>query len=433
MNFSMQLIVLFDACGTGNLMMQIFSNIVFLYKLNVFFRKANDMRSVLLIVLTILLASCSKTSIPPTETPIDSSAVMSKGMTPLPSPLHRNYGSGKFNRVAVELTNGTILVAGGYTYDDMSRKWGQLPTEIYDTTTKKWTELPPLVKGTQSQDKIFLLNDGRVFFKYGITADGISLDEGLFYFSIFNPTTKTWEMKYNPASFTDRSPIQDCCLLPDGTVFILATDYHYVWNPWSDTYTEKVNNKYDATSARCVRLANGEVLVCGGKGSGSTTPTDYCFLYPSYKTCRMLSRKSVIDLVATDDNKAYILVKGNEKSNGTQYSSPYQYYDYATNSWNAINTNLTTDGYGVSQGSVVFPSNKCFVMSEGFGAVAFSVFDFTTQKVIPNRIFEYSVAPIAKKLALFIRLRTGKIFVLGYDPSGKLPECYLYDSRVDYP
>lgn len=393
------------------------------------------MKNILFFFLVLLLlTSCDKkTDSGTNNTPVDSTAVMSKGMNPLPNPINRNYGSGKFHRVAVELENGNILVAGGYTYDDMSRKWGVLPTELYDTTTKKWEQLGPLVVGTQSQDKIFLLNDGRVFFKYGITADGVSLDNGLYYFSIFDPKTKTWEMKYNPASFTDRSPIQDCCVLFDGSVFIITKDYHYVWNPNSDTYSAKVNNKYDASSARCVRLANGEVLVCGGKGGVSTDATDYCFLYPSYKVSRMLSRKTVFDIFATDDNRAYILIAGHDLPNNSPVSSPYQYYDYASNSWIPINVPTYTSGNALSQGVVMFPSKKCYLLSEEYLGIFTAMFDLNTLSLEPNRIFEFSVRPIATKLASLIKLRNGKIFILGYAPNNKLNECYIYDSKVDYP
>jgi hypothetical protein len=392
------------------------------------------MRNIIFIIaLTGLIAACNQSGTSTDTKPVDSTAIISKGMSALPSPLNRNYGHGKFHRVAVELRDGSILIAGGYTYDDMSRKWGILPTELYDTTSRRWTVLSPLVKGTQGQDKIFLLPDGRVFFKYGVTADGISLDYGLFYFSIYNPLTKNWEMKYNPASFDDRSPIQDCCLMNDGRVFIITPDYHYTWDPVSDTYSARVKNTFNATYSRCVLLACGEVLVCGGLGSTVVYPTDLCFLYPSYKISKMLSRKSGIDLVATPDNKAYILLMGNEKSNGAQNTSHYQYYDYATNTWNPIYASLDSYGQALSQGSVLFPSNKCFVMSESFNAISFALFDFQTMQPVNNYIFHNSIAPIARHGASLLALRNGKIFVLGYDQTNARPECYVYDSGIDYP
>lgn len=382
--------------------------------------------------MILIINSCDDPASPSNNNPIDSTKILSKGMVQQPNPINRNYGHGKFNRVAVELENGNILVAGGYTYNDMSRVFGVLPTEIYDTTKKKWEQLEPLVTGTQSQDKIFLLNDGRVFFKYGYTANNTSLDYGLYYYSIFDPQTKKWQMKYNPECFEDRAPIQDCCVMYDGTVFILTKDYYYTWNPNSDTYTSKVKLNYDATSARCIRLFNGEILVCGGLGTAKTSPTDYCFTYPSNKISKMLSRKSSFDIITFNDNKAYILTQGNEASNGSQNSSPYQYYDYESNTWYPINVNLMSLGHGISQGTVVFPSKKGIIISEGYLGLWYVMFDFNSLTIEPNRIFEYSIFPISKKLISLLALRNGKIFILGYDPENKLPECFIYDSKVDY-
>ena len=147
----------------------------------------------------------------------------------------------------------------------------------------------------------------------------------------------------------------------------------------------------------------------------------------------MLSRKTVFDIFATDDNRAYILIAGHDLPNNSPVSSPYQYYDYASNSWIPINVPTYTSGNALSQGVVMFPSKKCYLLSEEYLGIFTAMFDLNTLSLEPNRIFEFSVRPIATKLASLIKLRNGKIFILGYDPNNKLNECYIYDSKVDYP
>lgn len=380
----------------------------------------------------IFLFSCSNTTT--SDNPTDPTKVMSKGMIAQPKPLNRNYGHGKFNRVAVELENGNILIAGGYTYNDMSRQFGLLPTELYDTTTKKWEHLETLPIGTQGQDKIFLLKDGRVFYKYGVTATTSKLEYGHFTFEIFDPKSKKWTEKYNPALWENRAPIQDCTLLPDGKVFIATNKFFYTWDPTTDKYSALTDFEANGYYLRCTTLANGEVLICGGLLNNSNQPTDYCFLWPSKKSSKMLSKKTYHDIL-TIGNKVYILNEGNDVPNySAPVTSPYQIYDYETNNWSPITVDIGSKGKSISQGTVLFPSNMGYIVSEGFGGYFQCTFNLNNFKIQEdNRIFEYSIAPIIQHGVSIIKLRNDKVFVLGYDPTGKLDECFIYDSKADYP
>jgi hypothetical protein len=391
------------------------------------------MQKILLFVFVIFaLYSCDKAVDNSSTNKVDSTQLKTKSFVELAKPNNRNYGHGKFFRSCLELNDGKILVAGGYTYNDMNQTLGILPTELYDPIINKWETLKALKDGTQGNDRLILLKDGRALFKYGASANNSTFSYGNIYFSIFDPISKQWTEKNHPNSLVDRSPIQDCCVMDDGKVFVLAVDYHYIWDPATDTFSKQTKNTVAAELSRAIKLNTGEILVCGGVNMKTKKPSNYAFLYPSYKTSTMLTGRSTFDVIVAPNNNVYIVTQANRDFQ--LYSEPqYDYYDYASNTWYPLSIELASFGHAFYNGIAHLGNNKYVIYTvSGNGYLGIGFYDMQNQSTFIFNQFVNTFKPILQKGLSMINLRNGKIFMLGYDPTNSLSDCILYDSKSDF-
>ena len=169
--------------------------------------------------------------------------------------------------LAILLTNGTVLVAGGQNFIITNNGYAVFPTaqhldsaEIYDPDTGTWTPTtdPP---GTGLLGKPTLLADGRVFIaesKYGSLTDGVGI--------IYDPAAGSWATT-SPGPYVGVSP---SFTLANGLVLAGGGTYDPITDTWSP-----VNGGGIGFGEAPVLLTNGMVLEEGDEGFPENTSEIY--------------------------------------------------------------------------------------------------------------------------------------------------------------
>jgi N-acetylneuraminic acid mutarotase len=164
-----------------------------------------------------------------------------------------------FSQTATLLTNGQVLVAGGFL--------GGFPIgEIFNPATGVWSLSAPPIARARGEHTATLLTNGLVLVAGGHGTNALSSTE------LFHPDANTWETN-GPMNYARRS--HTATLLPDGKVLVaggsasndalgaeMSSAEIYdpqtrIWNP-----TDSLANARMAHTATL--LPNGQVLVTGG-------------------------------------------------------------------------------------------------------------------------------------------------------------------------
>ena len=155
---------------------------------------------------------------------------------------------------ATLLANGKVLVVGGYSGSgDISS------AEIYDPVTAIWTNAAPMNYATDSQTAT-LLSNGKVLVAGGSDGVGGTLTNSILY----NPVDNIW---------TNTSPLKVArgghvaTLLPNGQVLVVGGAYDNsaeVFNPTNGTWTLVAPMNDGRSNPSATLLPDGQVLVLGG-------------------------------------------------------------------------------------------------------------------------------------------------------------------------
>jgi uncharacterized protein (TIGR03437 family) len=177
----------------------------------------------------------------------------------------RNMNTARAGAVATLLRDGKVLVAGGAP---ASNPYGGLSTaELYDPASGRWT-LTGAMNTSRTGNTATLLPDGRV-----LVAGGFDLSSGGATRSsaeIYDPATGTWTLT---GSLRGGRAVHTANLLPNGKVLVTGggnpsldsvSDSAELYDPATGQWTETgkpqtVRLAYTATS-----LPDGRVLVAGG-------------------------------------------------------------------------------------------------------------------------------------------------------------------------
>jgi hypothetical protein len=161
--------------------------------------------------------------------------------------------------VAVLLSNGKVLVAGGADGDERALR----SAEIYDPATNKWTATGSMLTPRASRAAV-ALKDGRVLVTGG--GDGWNLAE------IYDPASGVWHATGN---MTTRRVKHAATLLPDGRVLITGGSPDSQWHPVrsAEIFDPRTNKFTAITDMELARfkipdatavLKNGRILIAGG-------------------------------------------------------------------------------------------------------------------------------------------------------------------------
>lgn len=178
------------------------------------------------------------------------------------------------SHVATVLSDGRVLVTGGYSPSAGNGGYNVQTAEIYDPGTNSWTTTGSTANGRNDHAGVLLAN-GKVLVAGGVNANICAGDTSA---ELYDPVTGTW-------SFTGSIPFATTGLtltvLGDGKVllagggnrcggvFSSAAVYDPVAGTWSLTGSMTQGREWHSA----VLLSNGKVLVAGGLGSSSPFPS----------------------------------------------------------------------------------------------------------------------------------------------------------------
>jgi uncharacterized repeat protein (TIGR01451 family) len=178
------------------------------------------------------------------------------------------------SHVATVLSDGRVLVTGGYSPSAGNGGYNVQTVEIYDPATNSWSTTGSTANGRNDHAAVRLAN-GKVLVAGGVNANICASDTSA---ELYDPVTGTW-------SFTGSIPFATTGLtmtvMSDGKVllagggnrcggvFSAAAVYDPTAGTWSPTGSMTLGREWHSA----VLLPNGRVLVAGGLGSSSPFPS----------------------------------------------------------------------------------------------------------------------------------------------------------------
>ncbi len=290
------------------------------------------------------------------------------------------------SHTATLLTDGNVLVTGGYIMDN-----SLYSCEVYNPATGNWTITTPM-KYSRVSHAAVLLDDGRV-----LVIGGYSFHAGSIYLKtceIFDPEYKTWSVT---DSLLTRFRELTAVLLKDGRVLVVGEAdslTSQIYDPSTETWqpAEVMNEPREAYSV--VKLADGKVLVSGSElvGREGSFVLKSCEVYDpladswTNKEPMNSARAYHSSSLLPDEN---VLVAGGVNSEGSSaypilnYTKQCEIYDPAQNSWSQTDslkqarirhaTVSLNDGsvlmaggiYGTQFGAEYYSLNNCEVYKDG--------------------------------------------------------------------
>ena len=251
-----------------------------------------------------------------------------------------NLTSVRFAHTSTLLTNGKVLVAGGY---GTGQSASLNTAELYDPATASWSATGSMTQG-RAYHRAILLPSGKVLVLGGYgTTTAINSAE------IYDPSTGTWKPTGNLV-IARSNPI--ATLLANGNVLVAGgnganasgpTKKTEIYEPSSGTWRSTGDLIVGNASQTSTLLANGRVLVTGGTDAVAK-PTSLVQIYdpltgqwnlaPSLQTARAYHSATLL-------GSGKVLVIGGLNSANSGLTST-EIYDPSTNQW----TSGKSLGYG---------------------------------------------------------------------------------------
>lgn len=360
------------------------------------------------------------------------------------------------SHVSVELTNGKILVAGGYDatnqlktaelYNPSNQTWTNTQTsmssehtsatasvlndgkvlviggwtgsintnscEIYDPATDSWSNASPLNKG-RSDHSATKLQDGKI-----LVIGGYDGSVNLNSCELYDPTNNTWTIV---DSLTTGRSSHTATLLSNGKVFVAggynptanfqinSTElYNPGLNSWINGPTMSVGRNQHAASL----LPSGDVLISGGESFTGGTPFAFSGLtsVELYNaTTNSLSSVAALPSGLSFHKQVaignYVLAIGGKENtdylngNFTSVAGTTYQYNTSNNSWTAKPMNLDGRIYFTA---TLSSTNKVYVSGGETDAV--EVYDFPLSTNELNSDASISICPNPVREILSVNL-----------------------------
>jgi N-acetylneuraminic acid mutarotase len=173
---------------------------------------------------------------------------------------------------ASTLTNGKVLVAGGYLYDLFTSNGSIRSAELYDPSTGLWT-----ITGNMTDTRYYhtetALSNGRVLVAGGFSRNGNDPDTVLDSTELYDPSTGLWT---NMGNMSCTRSFHTASILPTGKVLVAGgrttirenSSEHLRSAELYDPSTGIWTRTGDMTTTRffhtATTLSDGKVLVAGG-------------------------------------------------------------------------------------------------------------------------------------------------------------------------
>jgi hypothetical protein len=172
---------------------------------------------------------------------------------------------GRFDQHEVALSDGKVLVMGGFSMD--SDQTPLRTAEIYDPTTRQFTRTGDMVVSRGCATTV-RMSDGKVLIAGGDWAYGSRATDSYVTAEVFDPGTGKF------TATGSMSTGRDCAagaLLPDGRVLVSGGDTGSVtvgtadvYDPKTRTFAPTGNMAIGRFSHSAIALADGRVLITGG-------------------------------------------------------------------------------------------------------------------------------------------------------------------------
>ena len=188
--------------------------------------------------------------------------------------------TGSMNRpreghVAVRLADGRVLVAGGWYQAAAEVMNAQSSAEIFDPSTQTFTEVAPM-ETERGDAAALLLPDGRVLVTGGSRPAGAFLEDHLSA-EIFDPGTNAWTTLPTEMNFSHA--VHSMVDLGDGRFLIAGGSFdlgYEIYNTVTGLFTALPppvgeSPRFGGTAAS---FSNGDVVVCGGDAGGTVAYFD---------------------------------------------------------------------------------------------------------------------------------------------------------------
>jgi N-acetylneuraminic acid mutarotase len=179
----------------------------------------------------------------------------------------------RFGHTATLLPNGKVLVVGGS--DDSNN--GMFSAELYDPATGKWTDTGSMAEA-RCYHTATLLPNGKVLVTGGIKFLGHFLDRALDSAELYDPATGKWT---DTGTMSIERMNHTATLLPNGKVLVVGGSIYdgnictgstaELFDPATGKWSETGELNTARAGHTATLLANGKVLVIGGKNSIATT------------------------------------------------------------------------------------------------------------------------------------------------------------------
>jgi hypothetical protein len=183
---------------------------------------------------------------------------------------------------------GDVMFAGGLVNGTVPVK----QSELYDPATGEWT-LTGSMNEARAGFRTTLLGDGEVLASGGVHTGGSS-PEITNTAELYDPETGTWTLT---GSMHHERTRHTATVLADGTVLVtggrlsggtIPEDTAEIYDPTTGTWTEVPNMPAALSNSQAQMLSTGQVMVFGGFGLG-LIPQKHAFLYngPSLSTAHV--------------------------------------------------------------------------------------------------------------------------------------------------
>jgi len=178
-----------------------------------------------------------------------------------------NMAIARVEHRATFLTDGRVLVTGGFSPSSGNGGYNTMLAEIYDPTTNAWSATGSTVNGRVGHTATRLA-DGKVLVAGGINGNICANDITT---ELYNPATDTWSVSGNlpfaTYGHTATLLVDGRVLLAGGgnrcgAVFSSAALFDPATGAWSTTGSMTTGREWHSA----VRLSDGRVLVAGGEG-----------------------------------------------------------------------------------------------------------------------------------------------------------------------
>ena len=264
------------------------------------------------------------------------------------------------NHTATLLSNGNVLVAGGF-----SEKFGFHDfAELYDLATGTWN-LTNVLNEFRSDHTATLLADGRVLVAGGATVWSLPVKRA----ELYDPNRGTWN---GTGHLTDARYGHTATALPNGTVLVAggANDaelFSFVtsaelYDPAAGTWSATGNLNTERYHHTATLLPNGKVLVAGGYNWSFQSLSSAELYDPVTGTWSGTGSLNTdrTDHTATLLPNGRVLVAGgyNVRGNGFNTINSAELYDPTTGTW-TVTGNLSSARSDHS--AVLLPNGKVLV------------------------------------------------------------------------